>query len=84
MVAVMPPWWSDPVGGIGRWVRAFLSYPQKVPVYYLGHVYDSVRNVPPLAQHDRLDRHDGPDRPTRPGRGGPPGRRPAVGGPYQR
>jgi hypothetical protein len=38
MVAVMPPWWADPVGGITRWVRVFFAYPQKVPVYYLGTI----------------------------------------------
>lgn len=47
MVATMPPWWTDPVGGIARWVNAFLAYPQKVPVYYLGHVYDSTRTFMP-------------------------------------
>ncbi len=47
MVAVMPPWWSNPVGGIERWVRVFLSYSQKVPVYYLGQVYDSVQTFLP-------------------------------------
>ena len=47
MVAVMPPWWSNPVGGIGRWAHAFLSYSQKVPVYYFGHVYDSIRTFLP-------------------------------------
>jgi hypothetical protein len=30
-----------------RWARAFLAYPQKVPVYYLGTVYDSVRTFLP-------------------------------------
>jgi Dolichyl-phosphate-mannose-protein mannosyltransferase len=44
MVAVMPPWWASPVGGIARWANAFLNYPQKVPVYYLGTVYDSVKS----------------------------------------
>lgn len=40
MVAVHPGWWTNPVAGIGRWVSALLDYQQKVPVYYLGHVYD--------------------------------------------
>ena len=43
MVATMPPWWSHPVGGIRRWVAAFIAYPQKVPVYYLGELYDSTQ-----------------------------------------
>lgn len=47
MVLVMPPWWPDPASGILRWGRAFLSYPQKVPVYYLGAVYDSVQTFLP-------------------------------------
>ena len=47
MVATMPPWWSNPVGGIRRWVGAFLAYPQKVPVLYLGEVYDSTRTFLP-------------------------------------
>ncbi|WZP00879.1 glycosyltransferase family 39 protein [Isosphaeraceae bacterium EP7] len=47
MVLVNPAWWPDPVGGILRWGRAFLAYPQKVPVYYLGTVYDSVRTFLP-------------------------------------
>ncbi len=47
MVACMPPWWTHPVAGIIRWIRAFLDYPQKVPVYYLGTVYDSVQNFLP-------------------------------------
>ena len=47
MVAVMPPWWAHPVAGIGRWAAAFLAYPQKVPVLYLGTVYDSVRRSLP-------------------------------------
>ena len=47
MVAVMPPWWANPVGGITRWVRAFFAYSQKVPVAYLGTVYDSVTTFLP-------------------------------------
>ena len=47
MVACMPPWWSDPIGGILRWVAAFLAYSQKVPVAYLGTVYDSVQTFLP-------------------------------------
>jgi hypothetical protein len=47
MVIVNPAWWTDPAGGMVRWVRAFLAYPQKVPVYYLGTVYDSVRTFLP-------------------------------------
>ncbi|WP_435019320.1 ArnT family glycosyltransferase [Tundrisphaera sp. TA3] len=47
MLMVNPAWWPDPVGGMARWVRAFLSYPQKVPVFYLGRVYDSVHTFLP-------------------------------------
>jgi hypothetical protein len=47
MVAVMPSWWAHPIAGMTRWARAFLAYPQKVPVYYLGTVYDSVRTFLP-------------------------------------
>ena len=47
MVACMPPWWAHPIAGITRWVAAFLNYPQKVPVAYLGTVYDSTRNFLP-------------------------------------
>lgn len=47
MIAVNPGWWLGPVPGMARWVRAFLAYPQKVPVYYLGQVYDSVRTFLP-------------------------------------
>jgi 4-amino-4-deoxy-L-arabinose transferase-like glycosyltransferase len=47
MVAVMPPWWSNPAAGIGRWAYAFATYSQKVPVYYLGQVYDSIRTFLP-------------------------------------
>lgn len=47
MIAVNPAWWPGPVSGMARWVRAFLAYPQKVPVYYLGQVYDSVRTFLP-------------------------------------
>ena len=47
MVACMPPWWTNPVAGISRWVAAFLAYSQKVPVAYLGTVYDSVRTFLP-------------------------------------
>lgn len=47
MIAVNPAWWPGPVSGMARWGRAFLAYPQKVPVYYLGEVYDSVRSFLP-------------------------------------
>lgn len=47
MTLINPAWWSAPVAGMLRWVRAFLAYPQKVPVYYLGQVYDSVRTFLP-------------------------------------
>lgn len=47
MAALMPPWWADPLGGMTRWARVFLAYPQKVPVYYLGRLYDSVRTFLP-------------------------------------
>lgn len=47
MIAVNPAWWSAPVGGMIRWVRAFLSYPQKVPIFYLGQVYDSIQTFLP-------------------------------------
>ena len=43
----MPPWWADPVAGMTRWVRVFFAYPQKVPVYYLGNIYDSIRTFLP-------------------------------------
>src|SRR5262249_2086280 len=33
--------------GMLRWARAFLAYPQKIPVYYLGRVYDSVHTFLP-------------------------------------
>jgi hypothetical protein len=47
MIALMPPWWASPILGPIRWARAFLAYPQKVPVCYLGTVYDSVRTFLP-------------------------------------
>lgn len=47
MIAVNPAWWPAPVAGMVRWVRAFFAYPQKVPIYYLGTVYDSVRTFLP-------------------------------------
>lgn len=47
MIAVNPAWWPGPITGMARWVRAFLAYPQKVPVYYLGQVYDSVQTFLP-------------------------------------
>ena len=47
MVACMPPWYAHPIAGISRWVAAFLAYSQKVPVAYLGTVYDSVQTFLP-------------------------------------
>ena len=47
MLVANPGWWTDPVGGMIGWVKAFLAYPQKVPVLYLGRVYDSVRTFLP-------------------------------------
>lgn len=47
MLAVNPAWWPAPVWGMARWVQAFLHYPQKVPVLYLGRVYDSMRTFLP-------------------------------------
>jgi hypothetical protein len=47
MWALNPAWWRSPVSGMTRWVHAFLAYPQKVPVYYLGKVYDSVHTFLP-------------------------------------
>jgi hypothetical protein len=47
MLVLNPAWWPSPIMGMLRWVRAFLSYPQKVPVYYLGKVYDSIQTFIP-------------------------------------
>ncbi|MFW6124950.1 MAG: ArnT family glycosyltransferase [Pirellulales bacterium] len=41
MILVHPGWWRNPAAGVGEWVRAVAHYEQKVPVYYLGRVYDS-------------------------------------------
>ncbi len=86
MVAVMPPWWSNPVGGIARWVRVFLNYPQQVPVLYLGKVYDSVKTFLPWHNTIVLTTTMVPPRPARAGggrgRGGPAtDARAARGGP---
>lgn len=37
---VHPGWWLEPIEGPLRWFRALTDYPQRVPVYYLGAVYD--------------------------------------------
>ncbi len=47
MVALNPGWWPAPITGILRWAMSFLTYPQKVPVYYLGKTYDSVTTFLP-------------------------------------
>jgi len=47
MLSLNPAWWPAPLWGMVRWVKAFLSYPQKVPVLYLGQVYDSVQTFLP-------------------------------------
>ncbi len=47
VIALNPGWWPNPVVGLLRWVGAFLAYPQKVPVAYLGQVYDSMTTFLP-------------------------------------
>ena len=41
MLAINPGWWPGPVGSVTRWAAARLHYQQKIPVYYLGRVYDA-------------------------------------------
>lgn len=42
VLALNPAWWRAPIASLVLWIHAYTAYPQKVPVYYLGRVYDSV------------------------------------------
>lgn len=46
-VAINPGWWTRPVAGPTRWVKAILNYSQHVPTHYLGKTYDQADRKTP-------------------------------------
>ena len=58
LFAQMPPWWTDPIDGVGRFFRPILTRgrddPDRGPVPR--HDLQYARGSAPLVQHHRLDR----------------------------
>lgn len=47
VVLLHPGWWRNPIGGVLRWIDAMLAYPQMIPFYYFGTVYNRAETLPP-------------------------------------
>ena len=58
LFALIPPWWTDPIGGVDP-VPPFeprtASKTIPIKIQFLGTVYDTPEAVAPLVQHARLD-----------------------------
>jgi hypothetical protein len=49
LFALMPPWWSDPIGGVDRFLRSNLTRGQTIPipVQFLGIIHDTPKESLP-------------------------------------
>jgi 4-amino-4-deoxy-L-arabinose transferase-like glycosyltransferase len=49
LLALIPPWWTDPIGGVFRFLRSNVTRGQSIPikVEFLGSVYDSPKQSLP-------------------------------------